>query len=377
LLTAAETESTMPKVNPLVSALPATIPFVGPEKLERQNGSPFKARLGANECNFGASPAAIAAMDKAAREDVWKYSDPENWELREALALHYGIAKDEIAAGPGIDNLLGVTVRIFSDTGDAVVTSLGAYPTFNYHVNGYGRRLVTVPYRDDREDLEALLEAVKRENAAIVYLSNPDNPMGTWWEASDIIAFAESLPESTLLILDEAYGELAPLSALPALDTARDNIVRMRTFSKAYGLAGLRCGYLIGAAGPCGQYDKVRDHFGVNVMAQKAAVAALADHAWLAHVTAQFEAARARIAAIATANGLAPLPSATNFVTMDCGRDGDYAMRILQELNKRGVFIRKPMAPGLDRCIRVSCGLPHEIDYFEAVLGDAIRDAGR
>lgn len=366
----------MPKANPLVASLPATIPFVGPERLERENGRPFKARLGANECNFGASPKAIAAMDRAAREDVWKYADPEVWDLRTTLARHLGISMDEIVVGAGIDNLLGVTVRIFSDTGDAVVTSAGAYPTFNYHVAGYGRRLVAVPYRDDKEDLDALATAAAREKAKIVYLSNPDNPMGTWWSAAAVTAFIDALPEDTLLILDEAYGELAPASAVPAIDTGRANVLRMRTFSKAYGLAGLRVGYVIGAAGLCREYHKVRDHFGVNVMAQHAALAALGDQDWLSQVTTQFEAARKHISAIGTANGLHPLPSAANFVTLDCGRDGDYATRILKELNARGVFIRKPGAPGIDRCIRVSCGLPHELDHFEAVLPEALKAAG-
>lgn len=366
----------MPRPNPLVASLPATIPFVGPEKLERDNGRVFQARLGANECNFGCSPAAIAAMDAAARDHVWKYCDPENHDLRLALATTLGLSPDEIVIGAGIDNLLGLTVRIFSDAGDPIVTSAGAYPTFNYHVAGFGRRLVTAPYRDDREDLDALASAAKRETARIVYLSNPDNPMGTWWSAAAIEAFMDALPAETLLILDEAYGELAPPDALPAIDTGRANVLRMRTFSKAYGMAGLRIGYAFGPAELCTQFNKVRDHFGVNVMAQHAALAALGDTGWLAQVTAQIAAARKHIADIGTANGLAPLPSATNFVTLDCGRDGDYALRVLQELNSRAVFIRKPMAPGLDRCIRVSCGLPGELDHFAQMLPEALKAAG-
>ena len=366
----------MPKANPLVASLPASTPFVGPERLERQNGRLFKARIGANECNFGASPKAIEAMDRAAREDVWKYCDPENWDLRQALAAHCGVTPDEIVVGAGIDNLLGTTVRIFSDVGDAIINSDGAYPTFNYHVNGYGRRLVTVPYRHDKEDLLALSEAARRENAKIVYLSNPDNPMGTWWDAAAIEGFIVGLPSETLLILDEAYGELAPPGVLPQIDTGQANVIRMRTFSKAYGLAGLRVGYAIGPAELCTEYHKVCDHFGVNVMAQKAALAALADTEWLAQLTTQFEAARRHIERIGVANGLVPITSATNFVTLDCGRDGDFAMRLLQELNARDVFIRKPMGPGIDRCIRVSCGLPHELDYLEAALPEALQAAG-
>ncbi|TCD14174.1 pyridoxal phosphate-dependent aminotransferase [Oricola cellulosilytica] len=367
----------MPKPNAVVSALPSTIPFVAPERMERESGRPFAARLGANESSFGPSPRAIEAMQRTARQDVWKYCDPEAFDLTAALARHLGIRPAEIVVGAGIDNLLGLTVRIFSEPGDAIVTSLGAYPTFNYHVNGYGRRLVTVPYRNDRADLDALAETVRRENASIVYLANPDNPMGTWHDAEAIESFAASLPGETLLLLDEAYGEMAPPSALPPLDTGRNNIVRARTFSKAYGLAGLRVGYLVGAEPICAQYHKVRDHFGVNIMAQSAALAALSDCEWLASVLAKVASARERIASIAKESGLAALPSAANFVTIDCGQDGDFAMGVLKALDARSVFIRKPMAPGLDRCIRVSCGLQQELDLFETALPEALAAAGR
>ena len=150
----------------------------------------------------------------------------------------------------------------------------------------------------------------------------------------------------------------------------------MRTFSKAYGLAGMRVAYAIAEAGTITGYDKVRNQYGMTKMAQVAAKAALADQAWLADVVARVDASRNRIAAIAQENGLAPIPSATNFVTIDCHRDGDFAMRVLQELGKRDVFIRKPMAPGLDRCIRVSTGPDDEIDLFARMLPEALAAAG-
>ncbi|MBO6637980.1 MAG: pyridoxal phosphate-dependent aminotransferase [Roseitalea sp.] len=364
-----------PRPNPLVEALPATIPFVAPERSERETGMAFTARLGANEGNFGAAPAAIAAMERAAREAVWKYPDPENWALREALAAHLGVTMDEIVVGPGIDGLLGLIVRVFSRQGDAIVTSLGAYPTFNYHVAGHGRRLVAAPYRDDCEDLDALVAAARAEDAAIVYVSNPDNPMGTWWDAAAVDAFCDAVPERTLIVLDEAYGETAPAGTLPPIDTDRPNLIRLRTFSKAYGLAGLRCGYAFGNTGLIAPFEKVRDHFGVNVMAQAAALAALGDRDWLAGTLGRIAAARAEIARIGSENGLTPLPSATNFVTLDCGRDGDHAMAVLQALMAGGVFVRKPMAPVLDRCIRISVGRPEELAHLAATLPTALAKA--
>jgi len=363
-----------PPLTPLVDSLPATVPFVGPEAQERARGRPFRARLGANESGFGPSPTVVETM-RAAAPEMWKYCDPESHDLKQALAAHLGTAVENIAIGEGIDGLLGLVVRQYVETGMPVVTSLGAYPTFNYHVAGFGGRLGTVPYEGDRENLEGLLEAARREKARIVYISNPDNPMGTWWEAHEIERFIAALPETTLLILDEAYGETAPASALPPLDTSRPNVLRMRTFSKAYGLAGLRCGYCIGEAVAIRAFDKVRNHFGITRMAQAAALSALADQQHLRFVVEAVSACRRRIADIAERNGLTSLPSATNFVTIDCGGDGAFAMRVLKALTERDVFVRKPMAPGLDRCIRVSAGPEAEIALFEAELGAALEKA--
>jgi histidinol-phosphate aminotransferase len=366
--------TTHPKLTALAESLPATVPFVGPEAQERQRGRPFRARIGANESGFGPSPAVQAAI-AASAGDVWKYADPENHDLKAALGAHLGIAAENVVIGEGIDGLLGLIVRLFVEAGQPVVTSLGAYPTFNYHVAGFGGWLVTVPYANDREDLDGLLAAVKRENAPLLYLSNPDNPMGTWWEADEISRLIEALPETTMLVLDEAYGETAPASAMPALDVSRPNVLRMRTFSKAYGLAGLRCGYALGETQMIRAFDKVRNHFGVNRMAQTAALAALSDQEYLRSVVADVDACRKRIAVIAAANGLEALPSATNFVTFDCGGDGALALRVMQELIKRDVFVRKPMAPVLDRCIRVSVGPSAEIDLFEQELPEALKAA--
>jgi len=363
---------TRPILTPLAASLPQTIPFVGPEALERRMQRPFRARLGANESGFGPAFSVRAAIAEATGES-WKYGDPENYDLRVALAGHLGIKPDEVTIGEGVDGLLGHCVRLFAGSGDIVVSSLGGYPTFHYHVVGFGADLRTVPYRDDREDLEGLIEAAKRLAAKIVYLANPDNPMGSWWPAEAVQSFIEALPPTTLLLLDEAYGELAPPGTLPPLDTGRPNVLRLRTFSKAYGMAGLRVGYAIGDRQTIAGFDTVRNHFGVNSIGQAAAIAAIADQAYLVEVTARIVAARERIVAIAGDNGLIPLPSATNFVAIDCGRDADYAMALLRALGDRGVFVRKPMTPGLDRCIRVSAGPPDAIDIFAEALEDAVK----
>ena len=363
-----------PALTKLAASLPQTVPFVGPEAIERARGNAFRARLGANESSFGPSPAAVAAITHAASES-WKYCDPEVFELRQALARHHGVAMDEVTVGEGIDGLLGLCIRLFAEPDAIVVTSLGAYPTLNYHVAGFGARLHAVPYRDDREDLDALLASVRDTRAKIVYLANPDNPMGSWSSADAVAAFADALPPTTLLLLDEAYGEFAPAGTLPPLDTGRPNILRLRTFSKAYGLAGLRCGYAIGAASLIGAFERVRNHFGVSSLTQAAATAALADQDYLGSVVARTANAKERIAGIARANGLLPLPSATNFVTIDCARDGAFARAVLDELAELGVFIRKPMAAHLDRCIRITAGQDDTLDVLEAALPLALARA--
>lgn len=175
-----------------------------------------------------------------------------------------------------------------------------------------------------------------------------------------------------MVLLDEAYGETAPASAIPAIDVSRPNLLRFRTFSKAYGLAGLRCGYVFGEAAAIADFDKVRNHYGMTRMAQAAGLAALADQAYLGEVVNRVAAARDRIAAIARANGLSPLPSATNFVTVDCGRDGAFAKRVLDALLDADIFVRKPMAPGLDRCIRITAGPDADIDLLKAALPTAL-----
>ena len=358
----------------LVDSLPATVPFVGPETQERARGRPFRARIGANENSFGPSPLAVAAM-AAAASGVWKYCDPENHDLKQAIAAAHGVAPSNVMVGEGIDGILGLAVRLFVEAGTPVVSSLGAYPTFNFHVAGFGGRLVTVPYRDDREDPQALIDAARRERPPLVYLANPDNPMGTWWGADVVERMVADLPAGTLLLLDEAYSEFAPDGTSPRLDLANPQVLRLRTFSKAHGLAGIRVGYAIGEASLIKAFDKIRNHFGVNRIGQAGALAAINDRAHVAWVRGEVEAARARIATIVGAHGLSPLPSATNFVTVDCGGDGAFAKRVLTELIARDVFVRMPGVAPLDRAIRIGCGRTEELDILEQELPAALAAA--
>ena len=360
------------RTTPLIRSLPNAVPFVGPETLERIRGAPFDARLGANESIFGPSPRAIQAMRDAAVE-IWKYPDSTSHDLRQALAAQNGIAPENIVVGEGIDGLLGYLVRLMIAPGDTVVTSDGAYPTFNYHVTGYGGVLHKVPYRDDHEDPAALMVRAAEVGARLVYLANPDNPMGTWHDGAALTAALDALPDGAMLVLDEAYVEFAPAAAPVRIDDPR--VIRMRTFSKAYGMAGARVGYAMGPAALIAEFEKVRNHFGMNRMAQVGALAALEDAGWLAHVLAEVAAARDTIARIAAGNGLRSIPSATNFVCIDCGGDGALARAVVDGLAKRGVFVRMPFAAPQNRCIRVSCGAPADLEIFQAALPGALAGA--
>lgn len=361
-------------LTPLTAALPSTVPFVGPETQERALGRPFRARLGANESLFGPSPRALDAMAQATRE-VWMYGDPELHDLKTALAAHHGCRAENIVVGEGIDGLLGYLTRLLIAPGDKVVTSLGAYPTFTFHVAGYGGEIIRVPYKGDHEDPEALVAAAHQHRPKLVYLANPDNPMGSHHPGTAIEAMVAALPPECLLILDEAYIDLAPPGTAPQIAADDPRVIRFRTFSKGYGMAGLRVGYAICAPDLARAFDKIRNHFGVGRIAQAGALAALTDQGWLTTVQTRVAAGRDRLAAIARDNGAVPLPSATNFVTMDLGRDGDFARATLRALTDQGVFVRMPGVAPLDRCLRVSVGDSAALDIFAEALPLALKAA--
>lgn len=360
----------------LVGALPAVIPFVPPEALERRIGRSIKLRIGANESAFGPSPKAIAAINAGAPRISW-YCDPEGYALRETLAKHHGVARENIGLGVGADDILSLAVRATIDPGDAVVMSHGAYPTFAFHVNGFGGRFVTPPYRDFRNDTAALADAAARHQARIVYLSNPDNPTGSWVAAEEQLSIVRRLPAGALLVLDEAYSDFAPPGSLPAIDPEDERVIRVRTFSKAHGMAGARVGYAIGSRGIIASFDKVRHHFGVSRLSQEAALASLADQAFIADVVRQVSEGRRDYVALAESLGLKALPSATNFVAIDMG-GGDRARAILARLlEEEGVFLRMPGVEPLDRLIRVTVGTAPERAGFAAALGRVLETEPR
>lgn len=358
------------KATRVVESLPANTPFIGPERLMRVGGLRNLVRLGANESAFGPSPRAVAAMTAELERLAW-YGDPDSYELREALAVHHGCSMDQVLVASGIDDLMGLCVRAFVEVGGTAIAARGTYPTFAYHVAGYGGRLETAPYtKEGAPDLDALAALARRVRPSLVYLANPDNPSGVFLDRERVARFYESLPDDALLLLDEAYADFAEPERLlePRFE---DRLVRVRTFSKAYGLAGARIGYALLTSTNAERFERIRLQYGVNRNAQIGALAALRDQAYLAWVVRETAAARDAYDALAREAGTTTIPSRANFVCIDMG-DAQNATRVMAALLTRGVWVRKPGAPPLDRYIRISAGTPPMRDAFAQALRDVL-----
>jgi histidinol-phosphate aminotransferase len=339
---------------PAIEAIPAMTPFVGPEQLMRETGLRELVRLGANESPFGPSPRAIEAMSAQLDRLGW-YGDPESLDLRDALAHKHGCDPRQIVVGSGIDDVMGLAVRAFVAPGGLVLTTRGTYPTLNYHAIGFGGTLAFADYRQDgTPDLEALLAIARRSRPSLVYLANPDNPSGCFIERDEMTRFYQALPHDCLLLLDEAYADFVDDDELL---TARfeDRLIRMRTFSKAYGMAGARIGYALATAANVQTFAKIRLHYGINRNAQIGALASLQDDEFRNWVVGETARARADYYGLAAELQRGCIQSRTNFVCIDMATP-ERATMVMNELLKRGVWIRKPGAPPLDRYIRVSAG---------------------
>ena len=373
----------VPPFTRLVARLDAASPFVGPEALERTTGRRFRARVGANESACGMSPRAQAAAAAAIERLSW-YGDPENYDLRADLAAYHRVEVEQVLVGAGIDDLLALVVRAFAAGGGRAVMAHGSYATFAYHAATFGVALDTAPYgADDHVDLAALAAqardsevtrcrgrdtAAAQDGATVVYLANPDNPSGTWQSEAAVRAFVAALPPGCILALDEAYIDYAPPAPARALLTDDARVVHLRTFSKAHGMAGARVAYAVGAAAVCSGLNRLRLQFGVSRVAQAAARASLADAAFVAGVAREVAAGRAAYHELGRALEVPTLPSATSFVCFDLGTRRR-AEAVMAALIERGVFVRKPPAPPLDRCIRPSVGSEQE----RRIVADELR----
>ena len=360
----------IPRPVPQIEAVPASTPFVAPEALALRAGRDTLVRLGANESAFGPSPRAVAAMQTALVKTSW-YGDPESRDLREALVRHHDCAFENIVVGSGIDDLLGLTVRAYLAPGETALATRGTYPTFSYHVIGYGGTLASVAAKADGSvDIDGLIARAAAILPKIVYLANPDNPSGTMVAVADVERLRASLPAGTLLLLDEAYVDFIGDAAVVS-ETIVENTIRMRTFSKAYGLAGARIAYALAAPEIIATFEKIRLHFGVNRTAQLGALAALADRAYTAEVAREVARGRAEYVELGKRLGTPTLASYTNFVCFRL-RSRSEAEAMVAALLDRGIFVRKPGAAPIDDCIRVTVGTQSERAAFADAFAEAL-----
>jgi histidinol-phosphate aminotransferase len=333
----------------------------------REAGRRELVRLGANESAFGPSPKAVAAMSAELPRLSW-YGDPESLDLRDALAQKHRCSPEQILVGAGIDDLMGLVVRAFVAPDAPALATRGTYPTFNYHVVGYGGRAIYAPYRDDgTPDCDALLAASRLESPPLVYLANPDNPSGRFIARDEMAAFYEALPGDCLLLLDEAYADFVDESELLA-PSFEDRLIRLRTFSKAYGMAGARIGYALATERNIATLAKIRLQYGVNRNAQVGALASLSDGGFRRYVVGETARAREDYYALARELGRRFIHSRTNFVCIEIDT-AERATRVMNELLARGVWVRKPGSPPLDAYIRVSAGT----EPMRRAFGDALR----
>lgn len=226
------------------------------------------------------------------------------------------------------------------------------------HARGFGARVVAIPYRADATlDLDGLQHAAREANGSIIYIANPDNPTGSWFGRERMAAFIAELPPRTLLIHDEAYGNFLPAHERHPDGPPDPRVIRMRTFSKEYGMAGLRVGYAIAARETIDALEAIRLLYGVSRIAQDGALASLDDDDFVDDVIARIAQGRADYVALGEDIGCPTRPSTTNFMLFDCGEPAR-AKRYLDELLACGIHIRKPPAPPIDQHIRISVGTP-------------------
>jgi histidinol-phosphate aminotransferase len=333
--------------------------------LRRRFGAQL-AELGSNENPLGPSPLALAAIVRALPDTVLRYPDPKGLALKKALATHLGVAAAQLTLGNGSHELLMLIAQCFADAAVSVAFSEFGFAVFPIAAAASGAQAIRAPAlsRDHGtmpfgHDLDALAGAV-RGDTRIVYLANPNNPTGTWFTDVALERFLARVPPTTLVVVDEAYHEYvtAPglTTALPFL-ARHPNLVVTRTFSKAYALAGLRIGYAISAPEVAAVLERLRESFNANGLALVAAEAALGDQVCVEQARSWNETEREWLAARLRAGGLRVLPSQTNFVLIDFGRD---AAPIERALFDRGIIARPMGGYGLAQCLRISVGTRSE-----------------
>jgi histidinol-phosphate aminotransferase len=338
------------------------------EELTRELGLVDVVKLASNENPLGPSPKAVEAA-RALLDRVHLYPDGSAYRLREKLANLHGISMAEVIQGNGSNELLDLFVRTFATPEHHIVFAEPSFVVYRIAALAGGVPFTAVPLRDQTHDLAAMARAVT-DRTRLVFVANPNNPTGTHVGLAEVEAFLRELPKEVIVVMDEAYIEYADAADFPdsmRLRQLRERLFVVRTFSKIYGLAGMRVGYAIGPAQLVDYVNRVRAPFNVTALAQAAAIAALDDHEHLTKSRSLNQLERAKLSESLRALGLEVAPSQANFVLVDLGRE---ARPVYEQLLRKGVIVR-PFA-SLPTSLRVTVGTSLENQRFLAALREVL-----
>ena len=345
-------------------------PYVGGES--ELPGVNRTIKLSSNEGAFGVPPGAQAAIRRAA-EDVFRYPDGGADRLRLAIGKRWGLDPDRIVCGAGSDDLIYLLASCYGGPGREIIMSAHGFAIFFIAGTASGSRVVKVAERNLTADLDAMLAAVSPATR-VVFLANPNNPTGSMLPAADVARFRSALPPEVLLVLDSAYAEYvtrADYDAGVKLVDATDNTVMLRTFSKVFGLGGMRIGWCYGPPAVIDVINRVRCSFNASVLAQEAGIAALAEPGWLEKGRDHNALWRPRLAAGIEAAGIKVWPSEGNFVLADF-ETVERANAADTFLRGRGIIVRKVGGYGLPHCLRITVGSAEEVGLvIDALTGFA------
>lgn len=356
-------------------ALEAISPYVAGKPIEetaREYGlDPARiVKLASNENPLGMSPKAKNAAMQALVNGT-RYPDGAAQVVREAAAVFAGVSPDEVIVGNGSDEILGLIARTVLAPGDRCVYSQYSFSVYELSAQECAAQCVEVPAKDFHVDLDGLLAATD-VNTRLIYITNPNNPTGLPLEPTALFNFLERVPEKCVVVLDEAYTDFMDEKLRTdsfAWVKKFPNLLVTRTFSKAYGLAGLRAGFGVANKELIEMMNRIRPPFNMNSAAQAAAVAALEDQAFLKTVVDSNTKERARLAAFFDELGLDQLPSQANFIMV---RVGPKAAEINEEMLRRGVILRPLKSYGLPEYMRISVGSREENDIFMKAFREAL-----
>ena len=361
-------------VRPWLHSLEPYPPGKPIDELEREYGVSDSIKLASNENPLGPSPRALAAL-QAALGDVHRYPDGSCYHLRRALARKLRVSPDSLVFGNGSNEIIELVVRTFLHAGEEAVMADQAFVIYRMLVQAQGGRAITVPLRNFTHDLEAMADAIT-PSTRLVFLANPNNPTGTIVFREQWQEFLAAVPRDVVIVMDEAYFEYVEDPRYPdgLSDVGGDHLlIVLRTFSKIYGLAGLRVGYGVAHPAIIDLLNRLRAPFNVNTLAQVAALAALDDDAHVERTRQVNREGMASLTAAFAELGLECVPSWANFILVRVGN----AARLYDQLLRRGVIVRPVPVYGFPEHVRVTVGTAAENERLVTALRALLREEGR